>query len=129
MSSGYCARGSDLHYEGIKELLMPLAFIPGQPDFFLKANFWKRIEKQNNAFFFYLYPFPFLLSPHSMGLAHKVKEVEKLTVLLRCMPGTEPYSTEGYRSGDVRENIRKGRNPTARSQSQFFPPLMIVMVR
>lgn len=27
-----------------------------------------------------------------MGLTYKVKEVEKLTVLLQCMPGTEPYS-------------------------------------
>lgn len=27
-----------------------------------------------------------------MGLTYKVKEVEKLTFLLQCVPGTEPYS-------------------------------------
>lgn len=69
-----------------------------------------------------------------MGLTYEVKvaekaAVEQLTMLLQRMPGTEPYSMEGYRSGDIRENIRKGRNPTATSQAQFFPPLMIVMVR
>lgn len=26
-----------------------------------------------------------------MGLTYKVKEVEKLIVVLQCMPGTEPY--------------------------------------
>ena len=103
-----------------------------QPDLVLKANFWKQgLRNKTMLFFFFfnLYPFPFLLSPHIVGLTYKVKEVEKLTVLLQCLPGTEPYSMEDYRSGDVRENMRKGRNPTATSPSQFFRPLMIVMVR
>lgn len=66
-------------------------------------------------FFFFTYnPFHFS-SPYIIALTYKVKEVEKLTVLLQCMPGIEPYSTECYRSSDVHENIRKGRNPTATS--------------
>lgn len=63
-----------------------------------------------------------------MGLTCKVKEVEKLTVLLQCTPGTEPHSMEGYGNGDVYKNIGEGRNTTATCQSQFFPPLRIVMV-
>lgn len=103
----------------------------GQPDLILKANFWKRrLRNKTMQFFFFLHlSLSFLLSPHIMGLTYKVKEVEKLTVLLQCTPGTEPHSMEGYGSGDIYKNIRKGRNTTATSQSQFFPPLRIVMVR
>lgn len=73
--------------------------------------------------------FPFLFSPYIMRLTHAVKEAENLTVLLQSMPRTEPYSMEGYTSCDVSEEVREGRNPTRTRQSQFFPVLMIVMVR
>lgn len=139
MSSGYCARGLDFHHEGIKELLMPLSSIPDSDNliWFLKQISGNRVWETKQFYFTWFYFILFYLHvalsipfEHTYrGTDIQVKEAEKLTVLLQCMPGAEPYSIEGYRSSDVHENIRKGRNLTTTSQSRFFPPLMIVIVR
>lgn len=110
MSSGYHARGLDLHHEEINEILMPLLLIPGSLSL---VWFSKQIS----------------LDPTYHGADIQGQRSWKADCGSAVHARNRALLHEGYWSSDTHENTRLIINPTATSLSQFFPPLMILLVR